>query len=122
MDAQLKAQWLDALRSGKYPKTTGALRRVTEGPARMKPVGYCCLGVLLDIAGTGQWGEPHEATGKLPYVEGEGFSLSMSRSYLTDGASALAELDRDAQGALAQFNDDHDTFAPVADFIEENIP
>lgn len=45
MDAELKAKWVEALRSEKYQQCTGVLRsNIGEGRA-----GYCCIGVLLDI-------------------------------------------------------------------------
>ena len=46
MDADLKAKWLEALRSGKYEQTQGTLR---DGDA------FCCLGVLCDLTGRGKW-------------------------------------------------------------------
>lgn len=47
MDAELKAKWVAALRSGKYKQATGTLNDCGGG--------YCCLGVLLDISGRGLW-------------------------------------------------------------------
>lgn len=41
MNKDVKALWLTALRSGEYQQTTGTLR---------SPNGYCCLGVLCDLA------------------------------------------------------------------------
>jgi hypothetical protein len=41
MNEEAKRLWVAALRSGKYDQTTGALR---DG------VGYCCLGVLCEVA------------------------------------------------------------------------
>lgn len=41
MRADVKQLWLEALRSGEYPQTTGTLR---DG------VGFCCLGVVCDVA------------------------------------------------------------------------
>lgn len=41
MDAQLKAKWVEALRSGKY----------RQGRSTLKHSGsFCCLGVLCDVA------------------------------------------------------------------------
>ena len=48
MNARVKARWLKALRSGRYKQATGALR-VGDG--------YCCLGVLCDLARKSQVGE-----------------------------------------------------------------
>lgn len=41
-------QWAIALESGEYPQTRGALRRVR--PYGDHPAGFCCLGVLTDLA------------------------------------------------------------------------
>ena len=41
MKKELKKEWIKALRSGKYKQTSRSLRT---------PDGFCCLGVLCDIA------------------------------------------------------------------------
>lgn len=41
MNEEVKKEWIDRLRSGRYNQTSGKLRR--EG-------GFCCLGVLCEIA------------------------------------------------------------------------
>lgn len=41
MNKDIKRRWIDALRSGDYYQTGGALKDAT---------GYCCLGVLCDLA------------------------------------------------------------------------
>ena len=46
MKPAIKAQWVAALRSGKYQQTKGRLAVVEDG----KPVAFCCLGVLCDLA------------------------------------------------------------------------
>ena len=46
MNKDAKALWLTALRSGEYEQSSGALKGVSEDGK----VGYCCLGVLTDIA------------------------------------------------------------------------
>lgn len=40
MNSEIKQKWLDALRSGEYNQTAGALHNKN---------GFCCLGVLCDI-------------------------------------------------------------------------
>lgn len=42
MRAEIKTLWVNALRSGEYEQARGALHRKGEG--------YCCLGVLCDLA------------------------------------------------------------------------
>lgn len=57
MPAELKSKWLQALRSGKYAQTKEYLRITREesedsySDMYEKPVGYCCLGVLVEVAG-----------------------------------------------------------------------
>ena len=46
MKPSLKSEWSEALRSGKYSQAHEAL---CDGE------GYCCLGVLLDIAAPDEW-------------------------------------------------------------------
>ncbi len=45
MNKRVKKKWVKALRSGKYKKTTGVLRKLdkNDNPS------YCCLGVLCDL-------------------------------------------------------------------------
>jgi hypothetical protein len=43
----VKKKWVEALRSGEYAQTRGALFRAE--PAGGHPAGYCCLGVLTDL-------------------------------------------------------------------------
>lgn len=46
MDKEVKALWLEALRSGRYEQATGKLATVNEDGSK----SYCCLGVLCDVA------------------------------------------------------------------------
>lgn len=56
MNAEVKKQWVEALRSGKYQQGTAALRTHNFGQDQ-----YCCLGVLCDLYtkafpyAAGQW-------------------------------------------------------------------
>lgn len=42
MNQEIKARWVDALRSGDYEQGTGTLRNRDDK--------FCCLGVLMDLA------------------------------------------------------------------------
>lgn len=46
MNPELKQKWLQALRSGQYKQTKERLKG---------KYGYCCLGVLCDVSGRGEW-------------------------------------------------------------------
>ena len=57
----LKEKWIEALRSGKYPKGYQALR---------SPMGFCCLGVLCDIVDPNGWSEGTNEHGDYRYGPG----------------------------------------------------
>jgi len=44
---EVRDLWVAALRSGEFARTTGKLTRVDE---EGRPYGYCCLGVLCEVA------------------------------------------------------------------------
>ena len=79
MDPKVKQAWIDALRSGKYKQARKRLYR-------QETKGYCCLGVLCDIAKPEGWdgigieiNEPGEAVyydfQKLPTVTRVSFGI-----------------------------------------------
>jgi hypothetical protein len=109
MDAQLKAKWVEALRSGKYRQTTGNLRE--ERTTRR--YGYCCLGVLCHVAGS-KWrhGVP---------VLGETIMEAQGEAYLSYDALKLTGLDDTQQRVLADKNDEGSSFAEIADYIESSL-
>lgn len=57
MNPDIKDRWTAALRSGEYPQTQGVLHRLVGDPKPActcglceAPVGFCCLGVLCELA------------------------------------------------------------------------
>jgi hypothetical protein len=60
MNAEIKAKWVAALRSGKYAQTRGALCNTKVAEDHKQVLSYCCLGVLCDITYPNQWAEPAE--------------------------------------------------------------
>lgn len=100
MDAKLKADWVAALRSGKYRQGEGWLEN--HG-------AYCCLGVLLKIKGV----EPAD------FKRIERMSSVLPVAY-TSGLSTATML------GLARRNDGSCgapkmTFSEIADYIEANL-
>lgn len=90
MDAKIKAEWLAALRSGKYEQARSML---------YNGKGYCCIGVLCSIQGADDADLRNERTSQaIPGME--------------------AGLSRDEMELLAGRNDNRDTFEQIADFIE----
>lgn len=125
MNAEMKAKWLEALRSGKFSQAQGILK---VNPLNGEP-GYCCLGVLCEISGYGTWKDDNDYSSPLTPEEqaqcekmgdyattdeasGELSSVLLHRFGMTHGQqSELIDLN-DAQGA---------NFATIADYIEANL-
>lgn len=123
MNIEVKRNWLNALESGEYTKTEGALK--TESGA------YCCLGVLCDLyikeTGVGFWKakenshiiefcNPLEKTFEealLPQEVVEWAGLDSSDPYVED---ENFELD-----SLSELNDNTDTFEEVIQVIREQM-
>ncbi|MBR1122147.1 hypothetical protein JQ628_11530 [Bradyrhizobium lablabi] len=110
MDAELKAKWVEALRSGRYEQDSGSL--ISRVGRRSS---FCCLGVLCDTQGT-QWGEIGDA-GLLDGIE----VRDAGRSYLSPFALARFGLDESQQQKLAGMNDAGRSFDEIADYIEANL-
>ncbi len=107
MDAKLKQQWIEALRSGKYSQAREALHTSK---------GYCCLGVLCDISGIGAWDGlayriPDGCDGDFRELFGE---LETLRDDLG--------ISNDQEKTLIHMNDSCEmTFSEIANYIEGAI-
>lgn len=105
MDPELKAKWVEALRSGEYHQTRGMLQR--DGR-------HCCLGVLCVVSGL--------------IIDG-----AYGNRVMTDDGDAGYEPiytligERETANELFLMNDGingrrQHTFAEIASYIEANIP
>lgn len=109
MKADLKRNWVEALRSGSYAQGKQVLRGGEAGQIR-----YCCLGVLADVAGA-------------TWEKDDGWEFYRARFPEAPGAASghvpESILDRDIQGELIELNDvDELDFPAIADWIEKNVP
>lgn len=103
MDAQLKAKWVEALRSGEFKQASQTLQ---DGFG-----ANCCLGVLARIQGENlnDWSEGDR-------------EISCLASHLSGG------LDAEVMLRLARMNDgglnktQPSSFPEIADYIEANVP
>lgn len=118
MNAELKAKWVAALRSGNYEQGWGLLRGVTDK--------YCCLGVACDISGQGQWIKRYE--GGSDAINMYGYTTETGNSYYNLVVDLRAYFDIPAAQVkvLIQMNDGRHidgkkTFAEIADWIEQNL-
>lgn len=128
MNPEVKAKWLEALRSGKYTQGQAVLKVYENG----KPT-YCCLGVLCDInPDLGEWKDEGDSTYRnKTRLRADTFrmsdsdipnALSYGYAYIPHAMHELTGLDEAAQSELANLNDDRKlSFAEIADWIEENL-
>lgn len=111
MKKAIRDAWVQSLRSGLYPQVQWALcRKEKQG------LGFCCLGVLLDVYDPSGWGTPPEYEG----------GMRLYGDYLgtppPDVQEALG-LSVQLRNSLVVLNDqDRKTFPEIADWIEQNIP
>jgi hypothetical protein len=134
---ELKAKWLEALRSGNYPQGKKRLRSED---------GWCCLGVLCNVAGIpsafggGEWMDGKKvATFEsgdftvLPLELANHIGMSINGSFKEDqvGNGDYITINGHVYTALTQMNDGRGfetdvpaspslTFAQIADVIEQN--
>jgi hypothetical protein len=114
---QVFKKWVKELRSGKYEQAQGCLRDADyefEGDdVRVTKVhGFCCLGVLCDIAVKD--GGPVWDVDNGILVSDDGEPPVAIRNYLGLTAEMVAH--------LIEMNDDHNaSFEEIADEIESNI-
>jgi hypothetical protein len=106
MNPELKAKWVEALRSGTYLQAIGTLKDEFGG-------GYCCLGVLADITGLAIRGNT--------VLDKDGGSLGYQPICEMISGEPLADLT-----ALWWRNDgkqgfERHSFDQIADYIEANL-
>jgi hypothetical protein len=112
---RVKEQWVAALRSGKYQQARGVLAG---------PEGYCCLGVLCEVAiesglpvsvsREGDLTTYDQHTALMPPQVYEWATLKKSTG-CSDGDFYTPD------GYLANMNDSGASFAQIADLIEEHL-
>lgn len=116
MNKEVKAKWVDALRSGEYQQCKGALK--TEA-------GYCCLGVLVDLyrkeTGRGTW---FSGT-RCQFVVGNQSASGLPPSAVLNWAglggcvNPQVKMGDGREENLVSLNDKGTPFSRIADLIEE---
>lgn len=110
MNADVKAKWLEALRSGEYQQAAGQLR---DGNA------FCCLGVLCDLASQSGAVRPWEGNG---IIEDYGATLPPKVMDWAGLDNDNPQVRRNGHlWALGELNDNRATFAEIADVIERDL-
>lgn len=102
-----KKEWVDALKSGKYKKGIGVLRRDDT---------YCCLGVFSDLLG-GKW------------IKEDVHGVYRCHHTLYSNSVCWLPIDVSKQlkliwheMKLAEINDNTEDFSSVIEYIENHIP
>lgn len=115
MNPEIKKRWVDALRSGEYQQTHGNL---------WDSDGFCCLGVLSDLAvkdGVVEWD-----LGVIQDPETDHRSAGLLHDKVIDWAG-LERRDpevtdqKDRPTTLSIINDMGEPFTVIADIIEEQL-
>jgi hypothetical protein len=117
MTPELKAKWIEALRSGKFPQATGELKKIRSGEV----VGFCCLGVLCEL--TGKDGPSQSNFGFLNDDTAKELGLPVASeeevAKFVNGARSVNDLEgKSFQIRAAGRNDGGWTFQQLADWIE----
>jgi hypothetical protein len=126
MKQELKEAWIAALRGGDYRQGQNALRKSSNLYPGDKD--YCCLGVLCEISGTGEWDEEGYYRVQRP-MSG---LISRSKNFLptallnnlglefNNGKFCIGEKysKYNIYFSLAELNDAGFTFNQIADVIE----
>lgn len=118
-DPKLKQEWIDALRSGEYQRTTGTLKWMTyDGVSTPR---HCCLGVLCEIAvkhGKGTWVEDYEDNAFV----WNGEMRSRSRTTLPEAMTTELNItDREVRELVDRNDSQRQTFTEIADYIEREL-
>lgn len=115
MNQEVKILWVNALRSGNYKQTKKALADSN---------GYCCLGVLCDLAIQNGLSIDVKENYNLGTIQYDG-----NENYLPESVQQWAELLENPEAIdnsgneeyLSILNDYHLDFEEIADLVEKNL-
>ena len=118
MKQEIAKQWVEALRSGKYKQGKGQLMAVVSENEKE----YCCLGVLCDLSGVGEW---VFEKGCIPeYVTATGNIIGLYSVDVIEWAGMKSTIGKlyydEIDTCLAIINDEGVPFSKIAEIIEEN--
>lgn len=105
-----REEWIEALRSGKYPQTKGVLHNEE---------GFCCLGVACDLKSPMIWKKEISWEREEPVFY---YSWDSMMSLLPDYLAKELNITDIQMGDLTHLNDAGVSFKVIADLIEKNLP
>jgi hypothetical protein len=119
--AQVYKMWLKALRSGEYKRTKGQLRKTNHSG---EVTGFCCLGVLQDLAtkdGGDKW-HCHRDSNTNWYGLNPVGTVREDEATPKQSILDFMGLDQDMVERLIDLNDTKErSFKEIADHIEKRI-
>jgi hypothetical protein len=107
MNQEIKAKWVEALRSEKYEQTNGILRSEN---------GFCCLGVLCDVLDPSKWGQPMEHHRLEKIFCYENWDETLPKKLREDIGISIQDQDH-----LMYLNDTGHNFKEIANHIEQKL-
>lgn len=117
MNPVTRRQWTEALRSGRYKQTTGQLFK-PDKPGREG--GYCCLGVLADLAGGevvhGKRNLDRRPPGWGDAVEFKFQNGETAHAFIPEELAEMVGVED--QTVLSRLNDTGSSFEQIADYID----
>lgn len=110
---QIRGEWLEALRSGAYQQTSGALQDSDNN--------YCCLGVLCDLYSQhnkdGHWHRGDSGYGfVLPHYNDK--TPVVNYAYPQSEVVEWVFLDQEVMSTAIIMNDAGSSFEEIADYLE----
>lgn len=125
MNPDAKKAWVEGLRSGNYAQTNGHLH--LKEALQFTPAGFCCLGVLSNVAIENNVGSvtcsPSRLNPKvMEFKSGsEKYRYDSSTAFLIDEVAEWAEFPDNIVSDLMSINDNGGSFELIADLIEEHL-
>lgn len=112
MNQEIKARWLEALRSGKYQQGRDGLRD--------RHNRFCCLGVLADLMAPTSWEVLHEGDEYYTCKVGEEKRTGNLPTSLRWEAG-LGDKGSFCHRLVVMNDTDRQSFSVIADYIEEQL-
>ncbi len=122
MNPEIKARWVEALRSGEFQQGHQALHRAAD---KVGPERFCCLGVLCTLAVRADVLPPPQLVEEnelYQYGDGSQWEKAFLPQKVVDWAGLNSYSPYVGAGydqALSVLNDQGTAFAEIADLIEE---
>lgn len=114
MKEDIKAEWKKNLRSGKFAQGQGQLRSWDENNQRWV---YCCLGVLCEMSGLGEWVDVIDHDVKYStYLDNKHYLPPEVARWA--GINPSNEEEGDVQQKLGSLNDSGVSFIVVSDRLD----